>query len=737
MADSQDVWGIDIGQAGLKAVQLRYAEAADQVLAMGHAYIKYGDPDSPKILSQPDAVPEELIPQAIERFIENNDVDGARVAISLPGPTSLARFINLPPVESNKVAEIVKYEAKQQIPFDLDDVIWDFQKISGSVDEDSGYMLNAEVGLFAMKREQVFETLQPFLDAGLEVDLVQIAPLALYNFVCYDQMGVRVDEEPTDDDEYTIVLDMGTDNTTLLITNGAKIWIRNVPLGGNHFTRALTKEMKLTFAKAEHLKCHATKSEDPRAVFQALRPVFNEYVSEIQRSIGYFSSVNRDAKIVRVLGCGNGFKLAGLQKFLQQSLQYDVERAETLQAVIGEKVLNSNEFQDNVLTFSVPLGLALQSLDVTRVHTTLLPSEIKTARLIRKKKPWAVLAASLALSVMAVDMVPRGCVARSIQNEAVVKAAKDSDKAYGEITGKQGEYDTLVGTFDEEQIRQQTLLGGSDRRELIPEILKAINECLPHEVGNQKDIQNLLRRNRVHVSYVVHKRHGDLKTGWFDKILQSVDGRAYMDETDKGAPPSGSGYVFTLIGEHFHKGQAAGDQLQFYVQNTLLTNLRQPKMKALGVTHPTITSFKSDVVNYDPTGRVKMSATSGGAGAATFGGFGAPAAAKRKTTAKNVKFEKVDKTTFQIEFVWKPTPPSARQVAAATAPGAQPGAAAPGAQPGAAAPGAQPGAAAPGAQPGAAAPGAQPGAAAPGAQPGAAAPGAQPGAAAPKRQAGN
>ena len=235
---------------------------------------------------------------------------------------------------------------------------------------------------------------------------------------------------------------------------------------------------------------------------------------------------------------------------------------------------------------------------------------------------------------------------------------------------------------------------------MIPEILKEINECLPHEVGNQKDIQNLLRRNRVHVSYVVHKRHGDLKTGWFDKILQSVDGRAYMDETDKGAPPSGSGYVFTLIGEHFHKGQAAGDQLQFYVQNTLLTNLRQPKMKALGVTHPTITSFKSDVVNYDPTGRVKMSATSGGAGAATFGGFGAPAAAKRKTTAKNVKFEKVDKTTFQIEFVWKPTPPSARQVAAAAAPGAQPGAATPGAQPGAATPGAQPGAAAPNRQTG-------------------------------------
>ena len=64
-------------------------------------------------------------------------------------------------------------------------------------------------------------------------------------------------------------------------------------------------------------------------MFQALRPVFNDYVSEIQRSIGYFSSVNRDAKIHRILGLGNGFKLAGLQKFLHQ------EGGDTLVAEVG------------------------------------------------------------------------------------------------------------------------------------------------------------------------------------------------------------------------------------------------------------------------------------------------------------------------------------------------------------------------------------------------------------------
>ena len=130
--------------------------------------------------------------------------------------------------------------------------------------------------------------------------------------------------------------------------------------------------MKLTFAKAEHLKCNATKSPDPRAVFQALRPVFNDYVSEIQRSIGYFSSVNREAKISKVVGLGNGFKLAGLQKFLQQNLQYEVERVESFSAITTDSFKDAALFEENILSFPVCYGVALQALKQTRIRTSLL-----------------------------------------------------------------------------------------------------------------------------------------------------------------------------------------------------------------------------------------------------------------------------------------------------------------------------------------------------------------------------
>ena len=185
MAENPSYWGIDIGQAGLKAIRLRYAEAAGQAIAIAYDYVPH-----PKILSQPDANPDELIPQALETFLSRNDVEGDILAISVPGQSSLARFIQLPPVEKSKVAEIVKYEAKQQIPFDLDDVIWDYQTLGGGIEE-GGYMLEAEVGLFAMKREEVAHHLKPFIDQNLEVELIQTAPLALYNMLSYDKFGER------------------------------------------------------------------------------------------------------------------------------------------------------------------------------------------------------------------------------------------------------------------------------------------------------------------------------------------------------------------------------------------------------------------------------------------------------------------------------------------------------------------------------------------------------------------
>ncbi|MEY4189083.1 MAG: hypothetical protein RIT02_4117 [Planctomycetota bacterium] len=619
MAETKSAWGIDIGQAGLKAIKLRTSEDGQKVFAVAFDYIAH-----PKILSQPDAIPEELIREAMKTFLERNKVDGDLIAISVPGQSSLAKFIKLPPVESSKVAEIVRYEARQQIPFDLNDVIWDYQPVGGGVEE-SGFMLEAEVGLFAMKRELVYDAMKPFTQTGREVELVQMAPLALYNFLSYDVLGFRrtaETPEPPAQEDYQIVLDMGSDNSTMLVSNGRSIWIRNVPIGGNHFTRALTREMKLTFAKAEHLKCNATKAPDPKAVFQAMRPVFNDFVSEIQRTIGFFGSVNRSARIRRIIGVGNGFRLAGLQRFLEQNLQqYTVERLETLRGVTGDSVLTDPLFSENIMTFAVPYGLALQALGRTRIRTTLLPPEIAMDRKIRAKKPWAVAGAAGLLLAMGISTIGSASVLQSWSE----KKWDDSQKY---VKSVQGEIGTQKTAFDGELAAHKTtldniaqLVAPLEKRSMWMELFKAVNECLPSEEGNALDETDIMKQKKIRLTSITTRKVTDVAE-WHKKFVDAGQTELFA-VPDQTAPAAAPGYIVTLRGFHFynHKDLPFEATDRRFVESAFVSNLRKWTLDAggvdvpvgqLGISYPIVAYCLKSPMQYDPNQPTSGMMTGGG-----------------------------------------------------------------------------------------------------------------------------
>ena len=375
MAQNDTVWGIDIGQCALKALKLRNIEGELRVEAFDVI-------DHPKILSQPDANRDQLIRNALEQFLARNNVTGSVVAVSAPGQTGFTRFVKLPPVESKQVPEIVRFEAEQQIPFDINDVIWRWQTF---LDPDSP---DIEVGIFAMKRPDVAAVLEVFDRVGIDVDMVQMAPLALYNFTEFD--GQSGGEQGA-----TLLVDVGADKTDLVIADGPRIWTRTLQLGGNNFTEALVKVFKLSFSKAEKLKRTAATSKYARQIFQAMRPVFAELVQEIQRSIGYYTSLHRESHFRRVIGLGNGFRLPGLQKFLEQNLNIPVLRIDSYNKISPSATVNAPAFTENVLSFAVAYGLALQGLGLTKIRINLLPSEIARQRLWSGKWAWFTAAAAV------------------------------------------------------------------------------------------------------------------------------------------------------------------------------------------------------------------------------------------------------------------------------------------------------------------------------------------------------
>ncbi|OUW79919.1 MAG: pilus assembly protein PilM [Saprospirales bacterium TMED214] len=564
MAKSQSVWGIEIGQTALKA--LRCTMVDGEVMADAFDFIEY-----PKILSQPEADADELVADAINQLLERNDAITDKVCISVPGQSGLAKFFKPPPVEVKKVGDIVRYEARQQIPFDLADVVWDFQMMPGSMVEE-GYALESEVGLFAMKREQAYRQLAPFDHADIEVDVVQLAPLSLYNMLAYDRMNDRLDADVFDPDNppaSTVVLSIGTDSSDLIITNGFRIWQRSMPIGGNHFTRQLTKDLKLTFAKAEHLKRNAREAVDPKLVFQTMRPVFNDLVTEVQRSIGFFRSLDKKAEIGDLLLTGNTVKMPGLAAYLEKNLGYDVQVLDRFNRLTGDDVLANPAFRDNAPTFAVCYGLCLQGLNSSQMHTSLVPREILTERMIRAKKPWTV----AALAVLLLGM--SGHYAFTERSWATthddlwsnsLSAVTTMEGYKSDHEGKDSELDAKLSYLN---VMGKEVSGNAERRLKWLEIIKTVNNAVPRKsfvdgkIPTRQEVP-LDEREDIHITRFDTKYYEDLQDWWTEELAQryreEIRNWALLtnNELDEEAEaalasdtgPEGAGWVFELSCYH-------------------------------------------------------------------------------------------------------------------------------------------------------------------------------------------
>ncbi len=336
----------------------------------------------PKVLSTPELDQNDAMRVALGTLVSKHDLTNARVSISIPGHQSFARFATLPLVEPKKVPDIVKFEAVQQIPFPLEEVEWDYQTF---VSPDSP---DIEVGIFAVTRQKIAEQLAMLNDVGITPELATLSPVAAYN-------ALAVDLGFTEDTPGTIILDIGTVATDMIIAEAGRVWVRTFPIGGHQFTEALVSAFKLSYSKAEKLKRESDQSKHARHVFQAMRPVFSDIVGEIQRSIGFYQSVHADADLKRLIGLGSTFRLPGLRKYLKQQLQLDVYRLEQFKKLSMEGP-RAGEFQASSVNMATAYGCVNQVFGRAPLRANLMPVAVLKDAMWKKKVPYFAVGAGLA-----------------------------------------------------------------------------------------------------------------------------------------------------------------------------------------------------------------------------------------------------------------------------------------------------------------------------------------------------
>ncbi len=310
--------------------------------------------------------------------------------LSVSGQAVFPRFVKLPPVSKDKLPQIIQYEAEQNVPFPIDEVVWDYQLIGDDSDE-----LN--VMLVAAKIENIKRLTDCAQAADLEPDVVDVASMALLNAVHYSRQD--------DADECVMILDVGARSSNLIFMEKGRVFNRSIPVAGNTITQELMKTFNVSFEEAEKIKIEegfvafggVTSAGDSEVAEQAskiIRTVLTRLHAEVNRSINFYRSQQGGSSPDVVLLTGGSSMLAHIDTFFQDKLRVPVSYFNPFDAVEVGSSVNVEALNQDIQCMGEVVGLALRRANHALVEINLMPPDLVALKTFRRRKPFFIATAA-------------------------------------------------------------------------------------------------------------------------------------------------------------------------------------------------------------------------------------------------------------------------------------------------------------------------------------------------------
>jgi type IV pilus assembly protein PilM len=324
---------------------------------------------------------------AVREIMKSRGIRPAPLMLSLSGQMVFPRFVRLPAVAEDKLLQMVQYEVEQNVPFPMSEIVWNHQFIGDASSGEQGVMI------VAAKTENVREITDCAVQMGLEPEIVDVAPMALYNCLRYNYSHLE---------GCTIVLDIGARSTNLIFIEDEKIYNRCIPVAGNAITQEVAKSFQIPFAEAEALKQQVafvslggvTASEDETAerVSKVVRNVVTRLHAEISRSVNFYRSQQGGSAPVRMFLTGGSSVMPHLDTFFREKLQIEIDYLNPFANVGLSNRVNREQVGTDAFVLAESVGLALRRSLACPVEINLMPPEIIKRKSFKKRIPYFALA---------------------------------------------------------------------------------------------------------------------------------------------------------------------------------------------------------------------------------------------------------------------------------------------------------------------------------------------------------
>ncbi|HEY6012328.1 MAG TPA: type IV pilus assembly protein PilM [Nitrospirota bacterium] len=334
---------LDIGSTFIKLVQLKGS-------GKGYQLVKFGMvPLPPEVIVEGAVMDAGRVVDAIKELLKSQKVTTKQVAISVSGSSVIIKRVSVADMSDEELAESIKWEAEQYIPFSIDDVNVDFQKLGPGAQEGQ-----ADVLLVAVKKDKINDYVNLAKEAGLEPVVMDVDAFALANMYELNY---------TLEGGVTALLNIGASVMNInILKDGASIFTRDITVGGNRYTEALQRDFGLSYEDAEKVKRgEDVEGADHEQLSAAMAAVTEDIVSETQRSFDFFRSTTGSEQVSRVLVSGGCARIGNFTSMLSERLELPVEVANPFKNIkVDPKRFDAALIADAAPLSAVAVGLAIR-----------------------------------------------------------------------------------------------------------------------------------------------------------------------------------------------------------------------------------------------------------------------------------------------------------------------------------------------------------------------------------------
>ncbi len=383
MAREDKILAIDIGATSIKLCEFDFTGGASSVSLSRFAYREYEEELS-------ESTRMGVVAGLLRQMLAEGGFTATKALVCMSGQSSLIRFNRLLVMnyDRKKIKQVAEFEATQNIPFQLSEVLWDYQLISNS-SEDSIDLMSVVI-----KNDIVDQFTTAISQDGCVPMLIDVAAAACYNTARACGVG--------EDGESAIILNIGGRVTNLIFVEGERFYARTIPIAGYTITQQIAKEFGIGLPEAEELKRHhgfvalggafaEPESETAANVSKIVRNVMSRLLSEVTRTINAYSSQQKGTRPTKMYITGGSSILTYCDTFFQEKLNIPVEYFNPFKCVNLLPTVDKQRLVEVGHMFSEAIGLGLRYASQCPIELSLIPANIRRQQNFDKKKPFFVM----------------------------------------------------------------------------------------------------------------------------------------------------------------------------------------------------------------------------------------------------------------------------------------------------------------------------------------------------------